>query len=112
MSDSDLAMAVRDSAALVGVTMADSRPNYLGRDSVMLAGIVKTIFSLTKASGGSVMWVTSKSNLAGKEEFEGQARNDPHGEGCITKMGMAHGTLDTPACDIPKNYVFEPVISQ
>jgi len=112
MSDSNLEMSVRDSAALVVATMAESKPKHLGRDTALLTGIVETIFNLIETSDGSAAGALFESNPAWKEDFEDQEGYDPDEEHGITETGMAQGTLDMLACEIPKKYIFEPVVSR
>ncbi|KAL9183593.1 hypothetical protein ACHAXT_004449 [Thalassiosira profunda] len=113
MSDSDLELNVRDSAALVVATMAESKPKHLGRDSALLTGIIETIFNLIENSEGSAAGALFESNPAWKEDFEGQeGYDDADADGGITETGMAQGTLDMLACEIPKRYIFEPVVSR
>lgn len=114
MADPNLEMNVRDSAALVVATMAESRPKHLGRDAALLTGIVETIFQLIEQSDGSAAGALFESNPAWKEDFEDQEGYDPDGgdDGGITETGMAQGTLDMLACEVPKKYIFEPVVSR
>ena len=112
MTDTNLEMAVRDSSALVVATMAESKPKLLGRDSVMLTGIIETIFNLIETSDGSAAGALFESNPAWKEDFADQEDYDPDDDNGISETGMAQGTLDMLACEIPKKYIFEPVISR
>ena len=112
MSDSNLEMPVRDSAALVVATMAESKPKHLGRDSALLTGIIETIFNLIENSDGSAAGALFESNPAWKEDFEDQEGYDADEENGITETGMAQGTLDMLACEIPKKWIFEPVVSR
>lgn len=112
MSDSNLEMPVRDSAALVVATMAESKPKHIGRNTALLTGIVETIFNLIETSDGSAAGALFESNPAWKEDFQDQEGYDPDEENGITETGMAQGTLDMLACEIPKKYIFEPVISR
>lgn len=112
MSDSNLEMNVRDSAALVVATMAESKPKHLGRDSALLTGIVETIFNLIETSDGSAAGALFESNPAWKEDFQDQEGYQADEENGITETGMAQGTLDMLACEIPKKFIFEPVVSR
>jgi len=112
MSDSNLEMGVRDSAALVVATMAESRPKHLGRDTTLLNGVLETIFNLIESSDGSAAGALFESNPAWKDDFEDQEGYDPDNEGGPTETSMAQGTLDMLACEIPKKYIFEPVVSR
>ena len=112
MSDSNLEMSVRDSAALVVATMAESKPKHLGRDAALLTGIVETIFNLIENSDASAAGALFESNPAWKEDFEDQEGYDDVDDNGITETGMAQGTLDMLACEIPKKYIFEPVVSR
>ncbi|KAL7465987.1 hypothetical protein ACHAXS_006283 [Conticribra weissflogii] len=114
MADSNLEMGVRDSAALVVATMAESKPKHLGRDAPLLTGIIETIFNLIETSDGSAAGALFESNPAWKEDFEDEEGFDADDEnaGGPTQTSMAQGTLDMLACEIPKKYIFEPVVSR
>ena len=112
MADSNLELGVRDSAALVVATMAESRPKHLGRDTALLNGILETIFNLIENSEGSAAGALFESNPAWKEDFEGEEGYDPDNEGGPTETSMAQGTLDMLACELPKKYIYEPVVSR
>lgn len=114
MADSNLEMGVRDSAALVVATTAESKPKHLGRDSALLTGVIETIFNLIETSDGSAAGALFESNPAWKEDFEDQEGFDADDEnaGGPTQTSMAQGTLDMLACEIPKKYIFEPVVSR
>ena len=112
MADSNLEMGVRDSAALVVATMAESKPKHLGRDGPLLTGIIETIFNLIETSDGSAAGALFESNPAWKEDFEDEEGYDPDEAGGPTETSMAQGTLDMLACEIPKKYIFEPVVSR
>jgi HEAT repeat protein len=115
MADGNLEMAVRDAAALVVATMAESKSRLLGRDAALLSGIIETIFNLIENSDGSAAGALFESNPAWKEDMEGYDPNDDADDddnGGITETGMAQGTLDMLACEIPKKYIFEPVIGR
>ena len=111
MADSNLEMGVRDSAALVVATMAESRPKHLGRDTALLNGILETIFNLIETSEGSAAGALFDSNPAWKEDFEDQEGYEDN-DGGPTQTSMAQGTLDMLACELPKKYIFEPVVSR
>lgn len=111
MADSNLEMGVRDSAALVVATMAESRPKHLGRDTALLNGILETIFNLIESSEGSAAGALFESNPAWKEDFEDQEGYEDN-EGGPTETSMAQGTLDMLACELPKKYIFEPVVQR
>mmetsp|Transcript_14089 Transcript_14089/g.28734 ORF Transcript_14089/g.28734 Transcript_14089/m.28734 type:complete len:1075 (+) Transcript_14089:116-3340(+) len=112
MADSNLEMGVRDSAALVVATMAESRPKHLGRDVPLLTGLLETIFNLIENSDGSAAGALFESNPAWKEDFEGTEGYDESEDGATTETGMAQGTLDMLACEVPKKFIFEPVVSR
>jgi hypothetical protein len=109
MADSNLEMAVRDSAALVVATMAESKSKLLGRDAPLLGAILDTIFGLIENSDGSAAGALFESNPAWKEDFEDQVGYNPSDggddDGGITETGIAQGTLDMLACEIPKKYI-------
>lgn len=112
MADSNLEMGVRDSAALVVATMAESRPKHMGRDAALLTGLLETIFNLIENSDGSAAGALFESNPAWKEDFEDQEGYEDGEDGGPTETGMAQGTLDMLACEVPKKFIFEPVVSR
>ena len=113
MVDQDLELNVRDSAALVIATFAESKPKHFGRDSALLAEVVETIFNLIESSDGTAAGALFESNPAWKEDFADQAGYDADDENNgISETGMAQGTLDMLACEVPKKYIFEPVVSR
>ncbi len=66
-------------------------------------------------SDGSAAGALFESNPAWKKDFEDQEGyhpDDVDDNGGITEMGIAQGTLDMLACEIPKKYMFEPVVDQ
>lgn len=113
MVDKDLELNVRDSAALVIATFAESKPKHFGRDTPLLTEIVETIFNLIETSDGTAAGALFESNPAWKEDFADQAGYDADDENNgISETGMAQGTLDMLACEVPKKYIFEPVVSR
>eukprot|EP00536_Pseudo-nitzschia_multiseries_P014497 jgi/Psemu1/262211/estExt_Genewise1Plus.C_7140005 len=94
IQEKSLDVGVRDSAALVIATMAEARPKSFGKEAAMLAEILETLFILIENSPES----------AADDDFDDL--DSP------TDTSMAQGTLDMLACELPKKYIFEPVVSR
>jgi hypothetical protein len=109
MRDQNLEMTVRDSAALVVATMSESKPKTFGKNKELLLGTLETIFNLIENSEDTGAGALFQSNPAWREEDEGDAY-DPEDDDAATDTSMAQGTLDMLACEIPKKYIFEPVV--
>lgn len=108
----DLEMGVRDSAALVIATMAEAKPKTFGKEEAMLAQILETLFTLIENSPDSAAGALFDSNPAWREDLEGNDDDfDPEMDS-PTETSMAQGTLDMLACEIPKKYIFQPVVSR
>jgi hypothetical protein len=52
MSNPDLEMGVRDSAALVIATLAEAKPKSLGKEEHLMSAILDTLFLLIENSPG------------------------------------------------------------
>lgn len=109
MKDSNLEMTVRDSAALVVATMSESKPKTYGKNSNLLHATLETIFNLIENSSETGAGALFQSNPAWREDEEGEDY-DPEDNDAATETSMAQGTLDMLACEIPKRYIFEPVV--
>ena len=106
----ELEMGVRDSAALVIATMAEAKPKTFGKEEAMLAEILETLFTLIENSPDSAAGALFESNPAWREDLEG---DDFDGDmDSPTETSMAQGTLDMLACEVPKKYIFQPVVSR
>jgi hypothetical protein len=109
----DLEMGVRDSAALVIATMAEAKPKTFGKEEAMLAEILETLFTLIENSPDSAAGALFESNPAWREDLDGNNDNDFDLDiDSPTETSMAQGTLDMLACEIPKKYIFQPVVSR
>jgi hypothetical protein len=109
----DLEMGVRDSAALVIATLAESKPKTFGKEEVLLAQVLETLFSLIENSPDSAAGALFESNPAWRQDLEDGDGEDYDPEmDSPTETSMAQGTLDMLACEIPKKYIFEPVVSR
>ena len=109
----DLEMGVRDSAALVIATMAEAKPKTFGKEEAMVAEILETLFTLIENSPDSAAGALFESNPAWREDLDGNDGDDFDLDGdSPTETSMAQGTLDMLACEIPKKYIFEPVVSR
>lgn len=107
LSSSDLEMGVRDSAALVVATMAESKPKTFGKDEPLLAAVLETLFNLIENSPDSAAGALFESNPAWRDDFEDDV--DGGDFDSPSETSMAQGTLDMLACEIPKKYIFRPV---
>ncbi len=109
MADPNLEMQIRDSAALVVATMSESKPKSFGKNTELLHGTLETIFKLIETATDSGAGALFQSNPAWREDEEG-ADYDPEENDAATETSMAQGTLDMLACEIPKKYIFQPVV--
>lgn len=108
----ELDMGVRDSAALVIATMAESKPKTFGKEEAMLSQILETLFTLIQNSPDSAAGALFESNPAWREDLEGHDDQDFEDVDTPTETSMAQGTLDMLACEIPQKYIFQPVVSR
>jgi len=108
----ELDMGVRDSAALVIATMAESKPKTFGKEEAMLSQILETLFTLIQNSPDSAAGALFESNPAWREDLEGHDDQDFEDVDTATETSMAQGTLDMLACEIPQKYIFQPVVSR
>eukprot|EP00535_Pseudo-nitzschia_heimii_P006126 CAMPEP_0197184934 /NCGR_PEP_ID=MMETSP1423-20130617/10893_1 /TAXON_ID=476441 /ORGANISM="Pseudo-nitzschia heimii, Strain UNC1101" /LENGTH=1071 /DNA_ID=CAMNT_0042635885 /DNA_START=109 /DNA_END=3324 /DNA_ORIENTATION=- len=109
----NLEMGVRDSAALVIATMAEAKPKTFGKEEAMLAEILETLFTLIENSPDSAAGALFESNPAWREDLDGNDGDDFDLDiDSPTETSMAQGTLDMLACEIPKKYIFQPVVSR
>jgi len=109
MKDQNLEMTVRDSAALVVATMSESKPKTFGKNTQLLHGTLETIFNLIENSTETGAGALFQSNPAWREDEDEDY--DPEDDGdAATETSMAQGTLDMIACEIPKKYIFQPVV--
>jgi HEAT repeat protein len=109
LSNGDLEMGVRDSAALVVATLAESKPKTFGKDEALLASVLETLFSLIENSPDSAAGALFESNPAWRDDFDND-QDDTFDS--PSETSMAQGTLDMLACEIPKKYIFRPVIER
>jgi hypothetical protein len=103
--DENLDNGVRDSAALVIATLAEAKPKTLGKSGCIDA-IVETLFNLIENSNESAAGALFDSNPAWNEDDDDEPYDNP------TATSMAQGTLDMLACELPKKYIFAPVVSR
>lgn len=109
MRDPNLEMTVRDSAALVVATMAESKAKSFGKNTELLHGTLESIFNLIENATETGAGALFQSNPAWREDEEGDDY-DPEDNDAATETSMAQGTLDMLACEIPKKYIFQPVV--
>ena len=114
VTDSNLEMGVRDSAALVIATQAESKPKTFGKDEALLSQVLEALFNLIENSQESAAGALFESNPAWREDMaeEGGDDFDPDDLDSPTETSMAQGTLDMLACEIPKKFVFQPIVSR
>lgn len=109
----DLEMGVRDSAALVIATLAEAKPKTFGKEEALLAQVLETLFTLIENSPDSAAGALFESNPAWRQDLDDGVDEDYDPEmDSPTETSMAQGTLDMLACEIPKKYIFEPVVSR
>ena len=110
MSSPNLDIRVRDSGALIVATLAEARPKVLGRDEALVTQVLDTLFRLIENSPSSAAGALFESNPAWRDDLEGN--EDDEFDDSPTETSMAQGTLDMIACEVPKKYVFEPLMSR
>eukprot|EP00586_Coscinodiscus_wailesii_P001344 CAMPEP_0172477774 /NCGR_PEP_ID=MMETSP1066-20121228/1216_1 /TAXON_ID=671091 /ORGANISM="Coscinodiscus wailesii, Strain CCMP2513" /LENGTH=1060 /DNA_ID=CAMNT_0013236659 /DNA_START=98 /DNA_END=3280 /DNA_ORIENTATION=- len=109
LADSDLGMGVRDSAALVIGTLAESKSKTFGKDEALMASVLDTLFGLIENSPESAAGALFESNPAWNDDED----NVPDASfDSPTETSMAQGTLDMLAYEIPKKYIFRPVMER
>eukprot|EP00554_Chaetoceros_debilis_P005271 CAMPEP_0194073090 /NCGR_PEP_ID=MMETSP0149-20130528/630_1 /TAXON_ID=122233 /ORGANISM="Chaetoceros debilis, Strain MM31A-1" /LENGTH=1076 /DNA_ID=CAMNT_0038753051 /DNA_START=109 /DNA_END=3339 /DNA_ORIENTATION=- len=108
MKDQNLEMTIRDSAALVVATMSESKPKSFGKDTALLTGTLEAIFNLIESSNETGAGALFQSNPAWREDEDDDFDEDDN-DGA-TQTSMAQGTLDMLACEIPKKFIFQPVV--
>ena len=108
MSSSDLEIGVRDSAALIVATLAEAKPKTFGKDEALMARVLDTLFGLIEKSPSSSAGALFESNPAWRDDVED---NDDEFDS-PTETSMAQGTMDMLACEIPKKYIFQPIVSR
>lgn len=119
MADANLEMQVRDSAALVIATQAESKPKTFGKDEALLSGVLECLFNLIENSNESAAGALFESNPAWREDVaeergeSGEYDPDDLDElDSPTETSMAQGTLDMLSCELPKRYIFQPVVTR
>jgi hypothetical protein len=121
MKTADLEMRVRDSAALVVATLAEAKPKTFGKDQALLAQVLEVLFTLIENSPESAAGALFDSNPAWRQDLLEEAGHgaggshmddpdDPYDN--PTETSMAQGTLDMLACEIPKKYILEPLLTR
>lgn len=113
MSCTDLDIRVRDSGALIVATLAEARPKVFGRDEALMNQVLDTLFSLIENSSRSAAGALFESNPAWRDDLENHEDDDDENEDdSPTETSMAQGTLDMIACEVPKKYIFQPVVQR
>jgi hypothetical protein len=112
LSDRSLELRVRDAAALVIATTAEAKPKTLGKSPVLPA-VLDTLFRLMQDSPDSAAGALFESNPAWKADLDdSMAATDEDDLDSPTETSMAQGTLDMLACEIPKKYVWKPLLER
>jgi len=110
MTDPNLSLSLRDSAALVIATIAESKPKTFGKEECLLSSVIETLFQLIETSTDSAAGALLDSNPAWRDDFEDREYDDEN-DGA-TQTSIAQGTLDMLACHIPTKYIFPPTITR
>lgn len=116
MKSADLEMRVRDSAALVVATLAEAKPKTFGKEQALLAQVLEVLFTLIENSNESAAGALFDSNPTWREDLIAESGgtmddpDDPYDN--PTETSMAQGTLDMLACEIPKKFILEPILSR
>jgi hypothetical protein len=111
--DTDIDMNIRDSAALVIATMAESKPKLFGKNEVLLSSVLSSIFDLIEKSDDTGAGALFETNPHWKEDLDNDDEDyDPENDdNTPTETSIAQGTLDILACEIPKKYIFKRVVT-
>lgn len=112
LGNNDLEMGVRDSAALVIATLAECKPKTFGKEEQLLSFVIESLFVLIENCKDSAAGALFESNPAWKEDVDGGQLNADEDYDSPTETSMAQGTLDMLACELPKKYIFQPVITR
>lgn len=110
MASSELDIRVRDSGALIVATLAEARPKVFGRDSELLTRVLDTLFGLIENNPNSAAGALFESNPAWRQDLENL--EDDELDDSPTETSMAQGTLDMLACEVPKKYIFQPLVER
>jgi importin-4 len=118
MKSSELEMRVRDSAALVVATLAEAKPKTFGKEQALIAQVLEVLFTLIENSPESAAGALFDSNPTWREDLLAEQGinggmddpDDPYDS--PTETSMAQGTLDMLACELPKKYILEPLLSR
>uniref|UniRef100_A0A7S1BKP6 Importin N-terminal domain-containing protein n=2 Tax=Corethron hystrix TaxID=216773 RepID=A0A7S1BKP6_9STRA len=108
ISDENLEMTARDSAALVIASYAEGKPKQLGRAGA-IPNILDMLMGLIEKSSDSASGALFDSNPTWREDDDAEADEDFDGP---TATSMAQGTLDMLACHIPMAFIFQPAIER
>jgi hypothetical protein len=112
ISNRSLELRVRDAAALVIATNAEAKPKTMGKSPVLPA-VLDTLFQLMQDSPDSAAGALFESNPAWKADLDdSMAATDEDDLDSPTETSMAQGTLDMLACEIPKKYVWKPLLER
>lgn len=115
LGNNQLEMGVRDSAALVIATLAECKPKTFGKEEALLNTVIESLFLLIENCKESAAGALFESNPAWKEDVSdggGQSMGADYDYDSPTETSMAQGTLDMLACELPKKYIFQPVITR
>jgi importin-4 len=110
----ELEMGVRDSAALVIATLAEAKPKTFGKEEALLVQVLDTLFALIENSPDSAAGALFESNPSWRHDLDDDDKGDEFDPDIDspTETSMAQGTLDMLACEIPKKYIFGPLVSK
>jgi hypothetical protein len=112
LQNRDLELRVRDAAALVIATTGESKPKSFGKHRAMLGAVLDTLFQLMQDSQESAAGALFESNPAWREDLDHHTDDDLDDPDSPTETSMAQGTLDMMACEIPKKYIWEPLLQR
>ena len=102
-----LSLRVRDAAALVIATLAESKSKLFGRQPALLGSVLDTLFQLMQDSPASAAGALFESNPSWRQDLEDATNEDLDDDyDAPTETSMAQGTLDMMACEIPKKYIW------
>ena len=117
LQNRNLELRVRDAAALVIATCAESKPKTLGQTEGLLPSVLDTLFQLMQDSPDSAAGALFETNPTWRKDLENNDNdNDDDDDGSLdpdspSETSMAQGTLDAISCEVPKKFIW-PLASQ
>ena len=111
LKDENLEMNVRDSAALVIATTAESKPKSFGRDEPLVQEVLELIFDLIENGDESAAGAVFDNNPAWRDDDDDPNSSYDPLQDDKSATSIAQGMLDTIACELPKKHIFRQTVT-